>query len=107
MAQTSNINNLYRKYGTAAATPGVAGEYRKVGDLREIEVEIDLTTLTSTPTILDDNVIVPKMRIQEVQVITKTAATSSGSGTLDVGLIRRDDRSTAIDADGLVEALAV
>ncbi len=101
-----NNDGLYVKFGTAQADPNNGGEYRKDGALHEIEVKIDLTDVGSSSTIVSDTVFFPKnARIEEVEIVTHTAATSSGAATLDIGLIQAD-RSTAIDADGFVAALA-
>lgn len=103
----TNADGLYLKYGPDKATATTAGEYRKDGPLREVEVKIDLTTLTTSPTIVADTTQIPaNVRIEEVEIVTETAATSSGAAALNVGLIR-ENRSTAYDADGLVKALAI
>src|SRR4051812_34591494 len=97
-------DGLLRKYGTEKATATTAGEYRTVGAIREIEVKLDLSTInTSTQTILADTTFFPKERIEEVVIEVQTAAASSGTGTLDVGLISTD-RSTEIDYDGFIAA---
>lgn len=101
-----NEDGLYLKYGTEKTTANKAGEYVTTGPLRMIEVLIDLTALTETETVQSDVTFFPKMRIERVDVVTRTAATSGGTPALDVGLYRMD-RTTAIDADGLVEALAM
>lgn len=99
---------LYRVYGPDKATASKAGEYRTYGDLREINFKIDLTTVSSSsaaPTILDDNCVVPKgARIHQINVIGETAATSSGNGTIDIGLVNTD-RTTELDYNGLVAAM--
>lgn len=101
-----NSDGLYVKFGTNEATPGVAGEYGFLtdGNTHVLEVRIsDLTTVPdSTQTILDQNVWLPdNARILWVEVINTTAATSGGSATLDLGLIRFD-QTTELDYDGLL-----
>ena len=96
-------DGLYHKYGTTKTTANVAGEFQTLGALREIEVKLDLTTLTSSAVIISDVTFFPKMRIEEVVIEVQTAATSSGTGTLDVGLIKTD-RTTEIDYNGLIAA---
>jgi hypothetical protein len=91
----------YRKYGPDKADPSVGGEYVTTGAIREIEFKVDLTTLTTTPTPISDHVFFPKMRVQEVETITHTAA--SAGTAIDVGLLKTD-RTTAYDADGLLAA---
>lgn len=103
-----NSDGLYIKFGTDQATAGKAGEYRTNGAQRVVELSIPaLTALTTTGVIQDDHVVLPAgARIEKVEVVTKTAATSGGAATLDIGLIRTD-RSTAYDDDGLVAAAAL
>lgn len=106
-----NADKLYRKYGTsqagATATGNQGGKLHSVGALNTAEFIIDLTTLSTTPTIIEDNFVFPKnARIESVEVVAHTAATSAGAATLDIGLVQQTDRSTAIDADGLVAAMA-
>lgn len=103
-----NNDGLYIKYGTEEATVGKAGEYEWDGPQRFVELRIpDLTALTTTGVIQDYNCVIPKNAfIEKIEVVTKTAATSGGSATLDIGLIRTDT-TTAYDDDGLVAALAL
>lgn len=103
-----NSDGLYVKFGTEQATASDAGEYRTNGPQRLIELSIDtMTGLTTTGVIQDDVTVLPAgARIEKVEVVTKTAATSAGAATLDIGIIDTD-RSTAIDDDGLVAALAL
>jgi hypothetical protein len=95
-------DGLYRTYGTDRATANIGGEHVTTGGLREIEVKIDLTTLTESETVLSDTIFFPKsMRIHEVEVITVTAATLGTA--IDLGLVRTD-RTTEIDYNGLLAA---
>lgn len=102
-----NNDGLLVKYGTNEATAGRAGEVAgNNGNTRIIELRLsDLTVLTdATQTVLDENVFVPKnARIEWVDVLNVTAATSGGAATLDLGLIRRD-QTTELDYDGLLAA---
>ena len=101
-----NNDGLYLKYGTEKATANKGGEFRLDGPLHMVEVKIDLTALTSSAAIVSDQIFFPKnARIEEIEVVTHTAATSGGSATLDVGL-QQTDRSTEIDYNGFVAALA-
>lgn len=103
-----NNDGLYIKTGyEQAAGPTLAGEIKTYGRLREIEVKINLTSLGTGSTILSDVTYFPKgARIEEVEVVTETAATSGGAAVLNLGLIRTD-RTTAYDADGFIAALAI
>lgn len=102
-----NSDGLYVKYGTEEATPGILGEYRSTGPLRQFEIILNLTTLASTDTILDYTTFLPKDAfIEKVEIETKTSSTSGGSATLSVGLYKSDS-TTAISATGLVSDLAL
>lgn len=97
-----NDDGLYLKYGTEKATANIGGEYRTNTSLREVELKITLTDLTATETILSDQVFIPAgARIQEVEVVTHTAAATGTA--IDLGLIRTD-RTTELDYDGLLAA---
>lgn len=108
MGTWMNNDGLYIKYGADEGAVGKAGAYSAmVAGQLVVEVDITLTSLGTGSSILDDNVFIPKgYTITQVEVIATTAATSGGSAALNIGLIRKD-RSTAIDADGLVAALAL
>lgn len=104
MAYT-DVSGLYNKYGLEQTVPMTGGEIRKDGDTREIDFKITLTDLTTSDVIVSgtDNIVFPAgFRVEEVEVINETAATSGGSATLDIGLVRTSDRTTAIDADGIL-----
>jgi hypothetical protein len=114
MGTWKNSDNLFVKLGTSEAasldtTKGAAGEYLVYGDKRVTEVILDLTDLnTSTDIIINDVAIFPKnARIEEVELVTQTAATSGGAATLDVGFIQNADRTTDIDQNGLIAAAAL
>ena len=100
---------LYQKYGVDQTTPMAGGEYRSNGETREIEFKITLADLGSSAAIIEgtDNLVMPAgFTVETVEVIADTAAVASGgSATLDIGLIRYD-RSTEIDYNGLVAAMA-
>lgn len=104
MVQYSFINNLYKKYGTDRATATTAGEFTVPGLKREVEIDLDLTALTETETIVADTTFIPAgVRIVEVEVITQTAAATGVA--IDLGLIKASDRSTEVDYNGLLAAL--
>ena len=95
-------DTLFRKFGVTKAIPNKAGEYKTPGLLREVEVTIDLTTLTQAEVIQSDQVFIPAGgRIHEVEVIAKTGAATGTA--IDVGLTRTD-RTTQLDFDGLLAA---
>lgn len=101
-----NADGLYLEFGTTKPTVDVAGEYKTYGDMREINIRLDLTTLTSTPAIISQNLKFPTgMRIAQINVISDTAAVGSGA-TIDLGL-QAEDRTTEIDYNGLLAAVAL
>lgn len=98
-----NSDGLYLEFGTTKAVVETAGNYKVNGELNEVFLDLDLTTLTSTPAIVSNTYKFPTgMRIQEIVVVTHTAATGT-STSFDLGL-QREDRSTQIDYDGLLAA---
>ncbi len=106
MAYT-NSDGLYIKSGVEESNVERAGEYRNDGPYHSVEALVNLTELATGSVVLSDTTIIPKgARIDEVQVINETAATSGGSAVLNVGLVRLD-RTTAYDADGLIAAGAL
>lgn len=104
-----NSDGLYLEFGTTKAAVDPAGEYKTYGDFREINVRLDLSTLTSStsaPVIISNNLRFPSgERIARVDLISDTAITGT-SGTLDIGLIK-DDRVTELDFNGLISAYTV
>jgi len=101
-----NADGLYLQFGTSKPAVDVAGEYKTYGDMREINIRLDLTTLTTTPTIISQNLKFPTgMRIARIEVISDVAATGAGA-TLDLGL-QKEDRVTELDYNGLLSAVAL
>lgn len=103
-----NPDGLYQKFGTNEGTETKAGQfpYTSGGANQVVEADILLTDLALTPTVLSDGIRVPMgARIEKVEIIVVTAATGAGA-VLNVGLIK-DDRTTELDYDGFVAALAV
>lgn len=103
----TNSDGLLVKFNSTAGTVGTGGEYEMDGPLRVTEVKISLTGLATSAAVLDQHVIIPSgARIERIELINETAATSGGSAALNVGL-QRLDRSTELDYDGLVAAAAL
>ena len=104
-----NSDGLYVKFGPGEVTPAVAGAFGEgsnVGNLNILEIRLAaLTTLTATDTIIQESVFLPKnIRIEKVEIVSDTAATSGGVATLSVGLVRTD-RVTAVAANGILNAV--
>ena len=108
-----NTDGLYIKTGREEGALAIGGTYRTASALQCTEVKMTLVTdapvasaIVGTASGQLGTIIPGGVRIEAVEVITETAVTSGGSATLDVGLVRLD-RTTAIDIDGLVAALAI
>lgn len=108
-----NTDGLYIKMGREEGAQAKGGTYRTHGALQQTEVKLDLVTdaLVATSIVGSSSgqlgTIIPGgVRIEAVEIVNEVAATSGGSATLDLGLVRLD-RTTAIDIDGLVAAAAL
>lgn len=107
MGVWTNSDGLRINFGVDEATAGTAGEYRNDALERMVEVVINCTPLGTAAAIQDQFVTIPAgVRISAIKIITETAVTSGGSATLNVGL-QRLDRTTELDYDGFVAALAL
>jgi hypothetical protein len=107
MGSYLNSDSLFVKIGTTKAVPNLAGEFKTYGELREVELVIDLTTLTSSQVIQSDQEFIPSgVRIEEVEIVAETAATSGGAPTLDIGLIQTD-RTTVTSNTAFAAAVAL
>lgn len=105
MSTWTNADGLTIYYGASEAVPATGGEYESDGLWREVEVKIDLTTLTSTAGTVVSRVQIPfGYVLGRVEVIADTAATSGGSATLDVGF-KKMTAGTENDYNGAVAAL--
>lgn len=102
-----NNDGLFLQYGTEKAVPTTGGDYCMPGELREIEVQFDLATLTTSPVIVDNTntTFFPKgMLIEEVQVVADVAAV--GGTSISVGLVNLD-RSTVLSNTAFIAALPI
>lgn len=100
-----NKDGLYLQFGTQKAVPDLGGDYLSYGTNRMIEVALDLSTLaTATASILSFTTFFPappagQMIIEKVEMFVETAAASSGTGTLKVGLIQTDQSTVPSNYD--------
>lgn len=107
----NNPDGLYVLFGPDKARASRGGEFSTLIEGKHcVEVTIDLTALPTVASgnvqIVADNVTIPNGAfVEQVDVIATKAATSSGSATLTVGLVRQN-RTTVTDATGLVNAIA-
>lgn len=108
MGTWTNNDGLYIRFGTTEATPTTAGEFpTMVYGQHTSEIRLTATSLTATAAIQSNSVVIPSgATIARIEVIAETACTSGGSATLNVGLSRLD-RTTELDYDGLIAALAL
>lgn len=96
MAQNwTNNDGLFLQFGGDKAIPETAGDYLSYGANRVIEGTILLTSLSTTGLIISNTTIFPappagQLYIEAVELIVETAATTSSSATLDLGLIQMD-----------------
>lgn len=116
-----NSDGLFVKLGADEGDLGRGGELKTYGTERVIQAVVKYTDLLSTTNNIvgsqvtaDDGsfgVFVPKgFRVKAIEIITKTAFTSSGtvgSATLVLGLKRASDRSTELDHDGFTTTSVV
>lgn len=115
MTMWMNADGLAVKFAGDLGDTNKGGTYAIDGNRHVCEFIIDYTDLLSaTAAVLGSvaatedgafGVVIPKgANIEEIQTIALTAFTSSGtigSATLEIGLKKASDRSTAYDADGL------
>lgn len=105
MGSYFDTDGLYRQYGPTKAVPTTAGDFLSYGEMRVIEVTIDLTTLTASPVIQANTTFVPANAfIEEVNVDTEVGAT--GGTSFSVGLVQ-NDRSTVVSNTQFVNALVI
>lgn len=98
-------DGLYRQYGTTKAVPATAGDYLSYGQTRLIEVDVDLTTLTSSAVIQDNVTFFPALCfIESVEVETTT--TSVGGTSFSLGLVQLD-RTTAVSTTEFLAAAPI
>ncbi len=115
MAVVSLKNSWVNADGLAVPVPRDAGTVTRGGERdfdgrHETFVEIDLTALPTVASadtqLVAEYITIPNgALVEDVEIVVTKAATSAGSATLDIGLVDQD-RSTEIDFNGLVAALA-
>lgn len=106
-----NADGLLVKFNLDLARPARAAEYNTLYGGRHVtEVIVDLVDLSAKSTfgsdidvILDDGVTIPNGALIEKVILTVLEVSAGASATLDFGLYDQD-RTTAIDADGLIVA---
>jgi hypothetical protein len=109
MGTWMNNDGLFIKFGDDEGRAGRGGQYADSGEPGQnvIELDVTLTSLTTSAAIQSDVAFIPSgARITKVEIYNVTAATSGGTPTIDIGLIRRD-RTTELDYDGLIDGAAL
>ena len=105
-----NGDGLEVRFGSEKATKRKGGETNAAGDSHEVRLTITGTDVPSTDAPVDKKVLIPSgAYIESATFVVSTAFTSSGSGTLDIGLMTDDNDGTysTKDNDGINVALAV
>lgn len=97
-------SGLWVPTGLEQTVPAAGGEYKTYGEMREIEVTLNVANAGAigSPVIIDNNIAFPVgMIIAEADVYCTVAGLTGV--TLDVGLVARD-RVTEVDFNGIIAA---
>jgi hypothetical protein len=107
MGTWTNADGLYIRYNTNEAAEKLGGMENNVGNRHTLTFNIEASDFAAvgTNTILDSVYLPNNAYIEGVQIFVETAFAGS-TGTLDIGLIRRD-RTTEVDYDGLDAVVAL
>lgn len=93
---------LFRQYGTDKAVAETAGEYMQPGAYREVELTIDLTSLTTSAVIQSNNLFFPaNVFVEEIVVDTEVGMTVGSATAFSVGLMKTDRTTTISDTQFL------
>ena len=103
-----NDDGLFVKFGTDEAAVTRGGEDATNGDTHVVHIDFDYSDLAATGTekIMADNVTIPNGAFIKAATLRVSTAFAGATATLSIGLIDQD-RSTAIDADGIDATIAV
>lgn len=72
--QFLDSDGLLRKYGTDKTVPTSGGEYKQYGAVREIEFMLDISKLTTTAQIINDQIFLPNtVWLESLQLDVQTA----------------------------------
>ncbi len=109
MATWTNSDGLVIPLGITEATLGKGGAFADPhAGSQVIEFVLNFGDFPlTTPTVVDQNVYLPSgVILESIELIAETAVTSGGAATLDFGCVRFD-RTTELDYNGIVAALAI
>ncbi len=101
-----DADGLFRRYGTDKTVPATGGEFKQYGEVRDIEFMLDLTVLTTTAQIIDEQVYIPKgVWIESVDIDVQVAG-ATGT-TFSVGVVKSSTRDSGDATDAAFIAAEV
>tara|TARA_R110000782_G_scaffold180305_3_gene270830 strand:+ start:88 stop:585 length:498 start_codon:yes stop_codon:yes gene_type:complete len=103
-----NSDGLEVRYGSEKATKRKGGETNLAGDSHELRVVITAIDVPTADAPIDKKIAIPSGAfIESATIVVKTAFTSGGSATLDLGLMTDDNDGTysTKDDDGIDAAI--
>lgn len=101
--QYFDADGLLRKYGTDKAVPVSGGEFKMYGAVREIEFMLDLSKLTTTAQVLNDQIFFPNGTwIESVQVDVQVAAATFTA--MSIGHVGTTRDSTVATDNSFIDA---
>lgn len=106
MPNVLNADGLLVKLGASEGVSGKAGEWKTPTNQRVIDLELQLSALTTTSTIIDDNLVIDKgYLIESVKVIGTEAPV--GGTSLSVGTVYAGDRTSNAVTTSILNAQAI
>jgi len=92
-------DGLLRKYGTDKTVADSGGEYKSYGNVREIEFMLDISKLTTTDQIINDQVFFPKTSwVESVMIDVQVAAATITALNVGITSTARDSATTTSGA---------
>lgn len=92
-------DGLFRKYGTDKTVPDSGGEFKMYGELREIEFMLDISKLTTTDQIINDQIFFPKtVWVEKVSIDVQVAAATITALNIGITSTARDSATTTSNA---------
>lgn len=107
-----NNDGLPLQYGVQKTFPEAGGDFLSYGDTREVEVRIDLTTLSTSPVMQSMTTLFPSgsnIVVEQVEVYTETGATGGTSFSVGLGYITSSPTYTTVTPtfDGVTWSLSL
>lgn len=100
-----NNDGLFIQFGTSKAVPTTGGDFLSLGEWRDQEFTVTLSTLSATPVIIANTTFLPSgVFIESIQ--TDVEVSPTGASTLSIGTMRAD-RTTTISNTNLVVTATV